>query len=302
MEKMLTLQEFYRTRLNFVPETLKNGLGHFNVFKRADVALCRSGQALYSRKDYYKISLLKGRFRIQYADKTVISKKNSLVFSNPMVPYSWEPLEEDEGGFFCLFTEEFFSQYGQMKDYPVFKPGYNKVYDISDEKLGHIEGIFFRMSEELSSDFEYKYDVIRGLVFSLAHEALKMQPPHEIETTSSNAATRISTLFAELLERQFPIETPEQRMKLRSPIDFSEHLSIHVNHLNRSLKELTGKTTSQLIAERIAQEARMLLRHTNWNVSEIGFCLGFEEPAHFINFFRKNSNDTPKAYRSRGVV
>lgn len=302
MEKMLTLQEFYRTRLNFVPETLKNGLGHFNVFKRADVALCRSGQALYSRKDYYKISLLKGRFRIQYADKTVISKKNSLVFSNPMVPYSWEPLEEDEGGFFCLFTEEFFSQYGQMKDYPVFKPGYNKVYDISDEKLGHIEEIFFRMSEELSSDFEYKYDVIRGLVFSLAHEALKMQPPHEIETTSSNAATRISTLFAELLERQFPIETPEQRMKLRSPIDFSEHLSIHVNHLNRSLKELTGKTTSQLIAERIAQEARMLLRHTSWNVSEIGFCLGFEEPAHFINFFRKNSNDTPKAYRSREVV
>ncbi|MBP1619152.1 MAG: transcriptional regulator, AraC family [Bacteroidetes bacterium] len=296
---MLTLQEFYRTRLNFVPENLKKGLGHFNVFKRADVALCRSGQALYSRKDYYKISLLKGRFRIQYADKTVVSQKNTLVFSNPMIPYSWEPLGEDKGGFFCLFTEEFFNQYGQMKEYPVFKPGYNKVYDISDEKLERIEKLFIQMSEELNSDFEYKYDAIRGLVFSLVHEALKMQPSHETETTSSNAATRISTLFMELLERQFPIETPDHRVKLRSPIDFSEHLSIHVNHLNRSLKELTGKTTSQLIAERIAQEARMLLRHTSWNVSEIGFCLGFEEPAHFINFFRKNNNETPKAYRVR---
>ncbi len=299
---MLTLQEFYRTRLNFVPETLKKGLGHFNVFKRADVALCRSGQALYSRKDYYKISLLKGRFRIQYADKAVVSQKNTLVFSNPMIPYSWEPLAEDEGGFFCLFTEEFFNQYGQMKEYPVFKPGYNKVYDISDEKLAHIEDLFIQMSEELNSDFEYKYDVIRGLVFMLVHEALKMQPSHEAETTSSNAATRISTLFMELLERQFPIETPNHRMRLRSPIDFSEQLSIHVNHLNRSLKELTGKTTTQLIAERIAQEARMLLRHTNWNVSEIGFCLGFEEPAHFINFFRKNNNETPKAYRNREDV
>jgi len=299
---MLTLQEFYRTRLNFVPDTLKKGLGHFNVFKRADVALCRSGQALYSRKDYYKISLLKGKFRIQYADKVVVSQRNTLVFSNPMIPYSWEPLGEDEGGFFCLFTEEFFNQYGQMREYPVFKPGYNKVYDVADDKLEHIENIFFRMSEELTSDFEYKYDVIRGLVFSLVHEALKMQPSHEAETTSSNAATRISTLFMELLERQFPIETPDQRMKLRSPIDFSEHLSIHVNHLNRSLKELTGKTTSQLIGERIAQEARMLLRHTNWNVSEIGFCLGFEEPAHFINFFRKNNNETPKVYRSRELV
>jgi AraC-like DNA-binding protein len=302
MEKMLTLQEFYRTRLNFVPETLKKGLGHFNVFKRADVALCHSGQALYSRKDYYKISLLKGRFRIQYADKTVVSERNTLVFSNPMVPYSWEPLEEDEGGFFCLFTEEFFNQYGQMKEYPVFKPGYNKVYDIPDEKLEPIEKLFFQMSEELSSDFEYKYDVIRILIFNLVLEALKMHPSHEAETSSSNAATRISTLFMELLERQFPIETPNHRMKLRSPIDFSEHLSIHVNHLNRSLKELTGKTTSQLISERIGQEARILLRQTNWNVSEIGFCLGFEESAHFINFFRKNNGQSPKAYRSQSII
>nr|WP_320059529.1 helix-turn-helix transcriptional regulator [uncultured Bacteroides sp.] len=302
MEKILTIQEFYRTRLNFVPENLKKGFGHFNVFKRADITLCRNGQTLYSRKDYYKISLLKGKFRIQYADKTVVSEENTLVFSNPMIPYSWEPLEEDKGGFFCIFTEEFFNQYGQMKEYPMFKPGYNKVYDISEEKLASIENLFLQMSQELNSDFEYKYDVIRGLVFGLIHEALKMQPSNETEVASSNAATRISTLFMELLERQFPIETPDQRMKLHSPIDFAEHLSIHVNHLNRSLKEITEKTTSQLIAERIAQEARMLLRHTNWNISEIGFCLGFEEPAHFTNFFRKVNNESPKDYRNRPIV
>lgn len=302
MEKMLTIQEFYRTRFNFVPENLKKGLGHFNVFKRADVSLCRNGQALYSRKDYYKITLLKGEFQIQYADKTVKSGHNTLVFSNPMVPYSWEPIEEDEGGFFCIFTEEFFNQYGQIKEYPVFKPGHNKVYDIPEEKLDEIEKIFFQMSEELNSDFEYKYDVIRGLVFSLAHEALKMQPARESETPSSNAAARISALFMELLEHQFPIENPDQRIKLRSPVDFSEHLSIHVNHLNRSLKEITRKTTSQLVSERVAQEARILLQHTNWNISEIGYCLGFEESAHFINFFRKMSNETPNTFRKHQIV
>ena len=158
------------------------------------------------------------------------------------------------------------------------------------------------MSEELNSDFEYKYDAIRGLIFSLIHEALKMQPANESEASSSNAATRISSLFLELLERQFPIETADQRMRLRSPIDFSEHLSVHVNHLNRSLKEITKKTTSQLIAERVAREARMLLHHTSWNISEIGFCLGFEEPAHFINFFRKYNNETPKNYRDKAIV
>jgi len=90
-----------------------------------------------------------------------------------------------------------------------------------------------------------------------------------------------------------------QSMRLRSPVDFAEQLSVHVNHLNRSLKEITGKTTSQLIAERVSQEARVLLKRTNWNISEIAYSLGFEELSHFINFFKKHFAQTPKAFRDR---
>jgi len=90
-----------------------------------------------------------------------------------------------------------------------------------------------------------------------------------------------------------------QSMRLRSPVDFAEQLSVHVNHLNRSLKEITGKTTSQLIAERVSQEARVLLKRTNWNISEIAYSLGFEELSHFINFFKKHFGHTPKAFRDR---
>lgn len=119
---------------------------------------------------------------------------------------------------------------------------------------------------------------------------------------NSNANDRITALFAELLERQFLIESPLQRMKLRSPADFAANLSVHINHLNRSLKSVTGKTTSQLIAERILQEARVLLKHTDWNISQIGYCLGFDEPSHFITFFRKNVQLTPKAFRDTAIV
>ncbi|WP_261387820.1 helix-turn-helix domain-containing protein [Chitinophaga pinensis] len=88
-----------------------------------------------------------------------------------------------------------------------------------------------------------------------------------------------------------------QRIHFRYPAEFATQLSVHVNSLNRALKEITGKTTSQLIAERITQEARGLLKHTDWNISEISWCLGFEEPPHFINFFKKNEHLTPKSFR-----
>jgi len=298
----MTLEEFYRVKLNFVPENLKKGLGHFNVFKVDDCMCGRKKSVPYSRKDYYKITLLKGKYNIQYADRTLETSGNALVFSNPMIPYTWESLDDFQTGFFCIFTEEFFSQYGNLKEYPMFKPGFDKVFILNNEQAAEVEKLYQRMFEEINSGFEYKFDVIRGLVFNLIHDALRMQPAHEALNSSSNATSRITTMFAELLERQFPVETSMQRIKLRSPIDFAEHLAVHVNHLNRSLKETTGKTTSQLITERVTQEARVLLRHTDWNISEIGYSLGFEESSHFVNFFRKNNGESPKTYRDRVVV
>jgi AraC family transcriptional regulator, transcriptional activator of pobA len=299
MNKVQTIEEFYKTKLNWMPDNLKKEMGHFNVFRIDECACKRNRPAPYSRKDFYKITLLKGKTLIHYADKTVQSDRYALLFSNPMIPYNWEPQDDDQSGFFCIFTEDFFSQYGVLKEYPMFKPGHNKVYILSDEQLTEVETIYAEMYKEISSDFLFKYDVIRGLVFKLIHLAIKMQPAEATCYSASNGSTRIASLFSELLERQFPIESTMQNMRLRSPVDFAEQLSVHVNHLNRSLKEITGKTTSQLIAERVSQEARILLKRTNWNISEIAYSLGFEELSHFINFFKKHFNQTPKAFRDR---
>jgi len=72
---------------------------------------------------------------------------------------------------------------------------------------------------------------------------------------------------------------------------------VHVNHLNRVLKENTGKTTTDIIANRITQEAKILLKQTDWNISEVAYSLGFEEVAHFSNFFKKQTTFTPVQFR-----
>ena len=59
-----------------------------------------------------------------------------------------------------------------------------------------------------------------------------------------------------------------------------------------------GKTTTDVISTRIIQEAKILLKQTDWNVSEIAYCLGFEEVAHFSNFFRKQTTLSPLAFRA----
>ncbi|CAM4065253.1 Helix-turn-helix domain-containing protein [Pedobacter westerhofensis] len=282
----------------WMPDYLQRELGQFNIFplynKSGDFVNCQP----YNRKGFYKISLLSGHTRLFYADKCLEFKESALLFSNPYVPYSWENLGEKQGGYYCIFTEAFFEENQKIKDYPIFKPGNNTLFELSVDQVREISSIFQRMQEEIETDFVYKFDVLRNLTLELIYKALKMQPVESRPYAESNGALRVATLFTELLERQFPIESQSQRIRLRFPAEYAEHLSIHINHLNRSLKKVTGKTTSQLIAARIMQEARILLQHTDWNISEISWCLGFEELPHFINFFKKNEISTPKRFRN----
>lgn len=294
-----TLEEFYQQKFNYLPENLQQELGHFNVFKLEDCG--ESGNPVrYARRDFYKISLLRGSNIYHYADKSIEINGSTLIFFNPHIPYTIQSNSDVEmTGFFCIFKEFFFTEKmrGGIGDLPMFLPGNKPSYSLSPEQDKHVAEIFQKMTDELNGDYRFKYDLIRNYVTELLHYALKMEPTETLHQ-HTDANTRITSIFAELLERQFPIESPAQRFNMRSAQDFAEKLSMHVNHLNRALKATTGKTTSHHIAERITNEAKALLKHSNWNISEISYCLGFEEAAHFNNFFKKQTTITPSAFRA----
>lgn len=288
-----------QAREDWMPQNVLRDMQLFNVFSLREPNGPFINCKPYDRKGYYKISILKGPTRFFYADKSVEVKRCALLFTSPTIPYSWEHLEGEQSGYFCVFKEAFFDQFGQIKEYPVFKPGNVPIFELSPEIENRIISVFQRMQEEIASVYSYKYDLIRNLVMEVIHMALKMQPSESNIYFGSTGITRTTSLFAELLERQFPIESSHHRLELRHPSAYADQLSIHVNSLNRAVKEVTGKTTSQLISERIAQEARILLKHTDWTISEIGWCLGFDELSHFIKFFKKIEVLTPNSFRSK---
>lgn len=298
MKKTETLEEFYLHKFNWLPENLKQDIGHFNVFRLEDCMGPGKPPVQYSRRDFYKIVLLRGKHVYHYADKSLEVNGTTLVFLNPQVPYTFEQISEDPTGYFCIFKEAFITSYirGSMKDLPMFVPGNKPSYVLNQSQDKLISEVFEKMLTEIGSDYTYKYDLLRNFVMETIHYSLKLQPTETLYQ-QVDANTRITSIFTELLERQFPIGSPSQRFSLRSARDFADQLAVHINHLNRAIRLTTGKTTSDHIFERLASEAKTLLKHTNWNISEISYCLGFEEPAHFNNFFKKHTTQSPSAYR-----
>lgn len=300
--KIVSIEEFYKQVSLQIPKGISKEIGHFNIFNVEDLMdrIREKPVMPYNRRAYYKISLITGRNRAEYADKVIEIEKSALLFATPKVPYHWIPYDFDQSGYFCIFTESFLQAIRSgivLEDLPIFQPGGYPVFQIGEEEHAEIASIFKKMQKELSSDYIYKYDLIRNYVLELIHFGQKLQPVTALYPTHT-ASARISSLFAELLERQFPIESPHQKLRLLSATDYASSLAIHVNHLNKVLKENTGKTTTELISSRILQEAKLLLKQTDWNISEIAYCLGFEEVAHFSNFFRKRTTLSPLRFRA----
>lgn len=298
MNNVESIEEFYKRKFGWLPDNIKNEIGHFNLFHLEPVEVGKVKPLLYKRRDYYKIMLVIGDIDFHYADKVISIQQPALVLSNPQIPYKCEHLDRIKGGFYCIFNQQFFHQYGNMAQYSVFQPTGNHIFDLSEEQMQYVTGIYKKMFDEFNSNYIHKYDVLRNLVFELLHFAMKMQPTVSFNQQPTNASQRISTIFLELLERQFPIDENHPSVKLRSASDFAHQLNIHVNHLNRAVKEITQKTTTQIIADRIAQEAKILLKYSTWNVAEIAYALGFTEVTHFNNFFKKHTQLNPTQFRN----
>jgi AraC-like DNA-binding protein len=288
-----------------LPTGIQREVGHFNVFSIADFWGTAELQPAtpYPCRSFYKISLLRSRSSAEYANQTIDIEPDALVFSTPKVSFQWLPAEQQQG-YFCLFTAEFLLPVlgGTNPDeLPLFRADGYPVFQLTPAEAERATALFAQMHEELASDYAHKYDLLRAYVLELLHLGQKRQSAATLHPAHS-AAARLSSRFVELLERQFPLTSPQQRIPLRTAKDFADHLAVHVNHLNKVLKDSTGRTTTDLIGGRIAQEAKALLRETDWTLWEIADSLGFVDVAHFSHFFRRYAAVSPGAFRTMETV
>ncbi|MEH6309170.1 AraC family transcriptional regulator [Olivibacter sp. CPCC 100613] len=295
-----TIADYYNTH-SFVSSIDTKEVGRFDVFKTEQYNRAVSAPIPFGKKEYFKICIIEGDSIIHYADKSVPIKNRALFFGNSFIPYNWEWVGTNQSGYSCIFDEAFFLGFGSIKNYPVFQPGNDSIFELTSEEFSTFGSIFVRMIAEKNDTFEFKQHVLRGLVLDIVHTALKMRPSTSRKPTTAVAAVRITELFVELLNRQFPLEQASIRVPLRTPSAYASQLALHVNHLNKSVKKILKKNTTEVISQRILEEAKMLLLHSNWPVSEIAYRLGFQGPTHFATFIKKHLQTTPSAFR-KGLI
>ncbi len=295
---MEDLKEFYKNKGLNENRFQPSGIGHFNIFGIEKILDPKEKPISYTRRDFYKIALIRGNHTYHYAHRSIQTSGSTLMFFNPQVPYSFVQGKDECTGSFLIFKEQFLLNtiVKVPSKIPVFSIDGCPNFKLTEEQDKEISFVFKSIHKEIDSSYPYKYDVIKARVADIIHYALKLEPDM-ISAIKMDAATRLTLIFKEALEREFPVESTNYNITKKTPSDFANHLNTHVNSLNRAVKKTTGKTTSAIIAERIVAEANILLRLTDWSISEIAYSLGFDEPAHFTTFYKRLTASTPSEIR-----
>lgn len=90
------------------------------------------------------------------------------------------------------------------------------------------------------------------------------------------------------------------RFRLREPV--SSHaaaLGTSETRLRAACARIAGRSPAAMIDDRAMLEARRALLYTNLSIAEVGFAIGFGDPAYFSRFFTRHAGMSPARYRQR---
>jgi AraC family transcriptional activator of pobA len=105
-----------------------------------------------------------------------------------------------------------------------------------------------------------------------------------------DADVQLYRRFDQLLERDYS--------RHHDAAHYAGALAVPQAQLSRALNHVTGRTTKQLITDRVMLEAARLLRFTDLTVGEIAFRTGFDDQLYFSRAFKRHHGTAPSAYRA----
>jgi AraC-like DNA-binding protein len=256
--------------------------------------LTRTIDREYHRHDYYEIVFFEtgsGEHVIDFQ-----SHKISSCSAHFVLPGQVHKLQrgKDSNGFALLFSEELLlksnNNSSSLLNLPFYDLKLGKNLNMSKDDYSEIAELIEKLSREETTK-GYLSEMVCGTYLTLILLLLNRicRSVHPAASGESSTRNLILTNFKKLLEENFT--------RGLKPGDYASRLNVSTGHLNDLVSEAFGKTTGEIIQERVVLESKRLLFHTDLTVNEISYKLGFEDPAYFTRMFKKHLGSTPKDYR-----
>jgi len=180
--------------------------------------------------------------------------------------------------------------------------------EVLDEGLAEGEGLRPLLAQPTVVDGSEEIVATIRAIFT-AFEARAFARAHELRARVGLLAGLVARAIAEAGPASVPAEsTLQRRFEALVEAHFAEHwrvgayaarLAVTPTHLSRVMRQATGRPASAAITDRIIREARRNLAYSNLSIAQVGYALGYDDPAHFSRVFSRATGLSPRAFRKK---
>lgn len=222
-------------------------------------------------------------------------RPGSVFFLYPGQTHSWE-LSDDTDGFLFFHTAEFYEMAyvsNSIKEFPFFESNYSeKCIYLNEQQEKRIESLFETLYHEANAN-EWKKKQFLLSILTQIYISLNRYIEHHSTINFSNLRhyQHLFSQFEKVLDAHFS--------EIKSATQYAEMLNISQKHLNRIVKSITNRTTTDIITNRIVLEAKRQLIYTDNSLAQTALNLGYDDYTYFSKMFRKSTGVSASEFRRR---
>jgi len=202
-------------------------------------------------------------------------------------------------GILIHFNERFLVQKDNEVDFFLKCALFNNPYQQPSCCIGYgIEPILDEYIQQIKRELKNEADFGQTELLRNYLKAFLIQvqrKKNEFAKTDGKASFLVDEKKVQLI--RFVNLVDENYKKGLTVAEYAKLMLISPRTLSDLTSQILNKTPSLMIQERIILEAQRLLLHSDLNVNQIGYRLGFDDPSYFVKYFKKHTSISPTDFR-----